>query len=82
MQYLYELLSQAEGKGVNIYTHGEMFTAHAYPKLKKFKCLAGHFGTAWHNHRKEFKDFTGPILFTTNCIQKPDKSYGDRLFTT
>lgn len=82
MQDLYELLSQAEGKGVNVYTHGEMLTAHAYPKLKKFKCLAGHFGTAWHNQRREFKDFTGPILFTTNCIQKPDKSYGDRLFTT
>lgn len=79
---LYELLKQTEGKGINIYTHGEMLTAHAYPKLKAFPHLAGHFGGAWHEQQKELPDFAGPVLFTTNCIQKPADSYKDRVFTT
>ena len=79
---LYDLLVQTEGKGINIYTHGEMLPALAYPKLKQFKHLAGHFGTAWQNQQKEFPNFPGPILFTTNCIQKPAPSYIDNVFTT
>lgn len=79
---LYELLKQTEGTGVNIYTHGEMLPAHGYPKLKAFSHLAGHFGTAWQNQQNEFPAFPGPILFTTNCIQKPRPDYAERVFTT
>ena len=79
---LKDLLKQTEGKGINIYTHGEMLPAHAYPELKKHAHLAGHFGTAWQNQRKELPDFPGPILFTTNCIQAPAKSYTNNVFTT
>jgi hydroxylamine reductase len=76
------LLQQTEGTGVNIYTHGEMLPAHGYPNLKKYKHLAGHFGTAWQNQQKEFDGIPAAILFTTNCIQKPRSSYIDRVFTT
>ena len=76
------LLKQTEGKGINIYTHGEMLPCHAYPELKKYSHLAGHFGTAWQNQKKELPKFPGPILFTTNCIQKPAQSYKDNVFTT
>jgi len=80
---LHELLKQTEGKGVNIYTHGEMLPAHAYPELKKFKHLAGNFGGAWQEQRGEFKKFSGAILVTTNCVQTPPaNTYLDRLFTT
>ncbi len=79
---LYNLLVQTEGKGINIYTHGEMLPCHAYPGLKKFSHLAGHFGTAWQNQQKEFPLFPGAILFTTNCIQRPADSYADNVFTT
>jgi hydroxylamine reductase len=79
---LYDLLVQTEGKGINIYTHGEMLPAHAYPGLKRFGHFAGHFGTAWQNQQKEFPLFPGAILFTTNCIQKPAPSYMDKVFTT
>jgi hydroxylamine reductase len=75
------LLKQTEGTGVNIYTHGEMLPAHGYPELKKYSHLAGHFGTAWQNQRKEFDGLPAAILFTTNCIQKPMDSYMDRVFT-
>ena len=75
------LLEQTEGKGIDIYTHGEMLPAHAYPELKKYTHLYGHFGTAWQNQHKEFPNFPGPVLFTTNCIQKPKDSYIDRIFT-
>lgn len=78
---LYELLKQTEGKGVNIYTHGEMLPAHGYPELKKFKHLVGNYGTAWQNQRTEFDRFPGAILVTTNCIMIPKDSYKDRLFT-
>ena len=77
-----DLLEQTKGKGINIYTHGEMLPAHAYPGLKKHPHFAGHFGTAWQNQQKEFPEFPGPILFTTNCIQKPSAVYIDRVFTT
>lgn len=77
-----ELLKQTEGKGINIYTHGEMLPAHAYPKLKKYPHLKGNFGTAWQNQQKEFDNIPGPILFTTNCLMPVKESYYDRVFTT
>ncbi|MBI5249157.1 MAG: hydroxylamine reductase [Desulfomonile tiedjei] len=76
------LLMQTEGKGINIYTHGEMLPTHAYPELKKYPHFFGHFGTAWQNQRKEFAEFPGAILMTTNCIQRPKESYMDNIFTT
>ena len=76
------LLKQTEGKGINIYTHGEMLPCHGYPELKKYSHFYGHFGTAWQNQAKEFPEFPGAILFTTNCIQKPADSYKDNVFTT
>lgn len=76
------LLEQTEGKGVNIYTHGEMLPAHAYPMLKKYPHLKGNFGTAWQNQQKEFQDLPAPILFTTNCLMPVKESYKDRVFTT
>jgi len=75
------LLKQTEGKGVNIYTHGEMLPALAYPELKKFSHLAGNYGGAWQDQAKEFEAFPGAILMTTNCIQKPRESYKARIFT-
>lgn len=78
---LYELLKQAQAAGVNVYTHGEMLPAHAYPVLKKFPNLVGHYGTAWQNQKKEFDEFTGAILGTTNCVLIPKESYQDRMFT-
>ena len=76
------LLRQTEGTGVKVYTHSEMLPAHAYPGLKKYSHLAGNFGGAWQDQRKEFDQFPGAILFTTNCIQKPKESYAGRMFTT
>ena len=76
------LLEQTDGKGINIYTHGEMLTAHSYPELKKYKHLKGNFGTAWQNQQQEFDNISAPILFTTNCIMPPKDSYKDRVFTT
>ena len=76
------LLKQTEGKGINIYTHGEMLPCHGYPELNKYSHFYGHFGTAWQNQAKEFPEFPGAILFTTNCIQKPADSYKANVFTT
>ncbi len=76
------LLEQTEGTGINVYTHGEMLPAHGYPGLKRFEHLAGNFGGAWQDQRKEFEQFPGAILMTTNCIQKPKASYQDLLFTS
>ena len=76
------LLEQTEGKGINIYTHGEMLPAHAYPLLKKFSHLKGNFGTAWQNQQKEFDHIPGAILYTTNCLMPVKPSYADRVFTT
>ncbi len=75
------LLQQTEGKGVNVYTHGEMLPAHGYPELKKYPHLVGHFGGAWMRQQREFQNFPGAILMTTNCLQLPLKPYADRLFT-
>ncbi len=79
---LEDLLKQTEGKGVNVYTHGEMLPCLAYPGLKKYKHLVGNYGGAWQDQQKEFEAFPGPILMTTNCIQKPRDSYKCRIFTT
>ena len=79
---LKQLLEQTEGRGVNIYTHGEMLPAHGYPELKKYPHLKGNFGTAWQNQRKEFKDVPAAFLFTTNCLMPPPDSYKDNVFTT
>lgn len=76
------LLEQTEGKGVNVYTHGEMLPAHAYPRLKQYAHLKGNFGTAWQNQQKEFAGLPAPILFTTNCLMPPKECYADRVFTT
>lgn len=76
------LLKQTEGKGINIYTHGEMLPCHGYPELKKYPHFHGHYGTAWQNQQKEFAEFPGAILMTTNCIQRPSNSYQDNIFTT
>jgi hydroxylamine reductase len=79
---LKQLLEQTEGKGINIYTHGEMLPCHAYPELKKYKHLAGNYGGAWQDQQKEFDKIPGAVLMTTNCIQKPKDSYKDRIFTS
>jgi hydroxylamine reductase len=76
-----EILKQSEGKGIYVYTHGEMLPCHGYPGLKKYPHFYGHFGTAWQNQIREFPQFPGPIIMTTNCIQKPAESYADRIFT-
>ncbi len=76
------LLEQTKDKGVNVYTHGEMLPAHAYPEFKKYKNLKGNFGTAWQNQQKEFADVPAPILWTTNCIMIPSASYKDKVYTT
>jgi hydroxylamine reductase len=79
---LADLLEQAAGAGVNVYTHGEMLPAHSYPKLRAHKHLAGHYGTAWQNQHIEFTQFSGPVLATTNCVLIPWETYRERLFTT
>ncbi|MBE9566502.1 MAG: hydroxylamine reductase [Proteobacteria bacterium] len=79
---LEDLLKQTAGKGINVYTHGEMLPAHGYPGLKKYQHLVGNYGGAWQAQRKEFEAFPGAILMTTNCIQQPRASYRDRIFTT
>ena len=78
---LEELLKQTEGKGINIYTHGEMLPTHAYPSLKKYAHFYGHFGTAWQNQIKEFADFPGAILLTTNCLMRVQQAYQENIFT-
>jgi len=79
---LEELLKQTDGKGINVYTHGEMLPAHGYPGLKKYKHLAGNYGGAWQDQKTEFDAFPGAILMTTNCIQKPKDTYKARIFTS
>lgn len=76
------LLKQTEGKGIHVYTHGEMLPAHAYPELNKYPHLKGHYGTAWQNQKKEFDNLPAPILWTTNCLMPPKDSYLDRVFTS
>jgi hydroxylamine reductase len=79
---LEEILKQTDGKGIYVYTHGEMLPTHGYPRLKQYSHFYGHFGTAWQNQRKEFETFPGAILMTTNCIRQPVDSYKNNIFTT
>ncbi len=82
---LKDLLEQTAGTGINVYTHGEMLPAHMYPGLKQYPHLVGHYGGAWQRQLKEFEDFGGVILATTNCVQIPNptfNTYLDRFFTT
>ncbi|HAH31849.1 MAG TPA: hydroxylamine reductase [Elusimicrobia bacterium] len=76
------ILKATEGKGINVYTHGEMLPAHGYPGLKKYAHLAGNYGGAWQNQQKEFAAFPGAIVMTTNCIQRPSENYKGRIFTS
>jgi hydroxylamine reductase len=78
---LEELLKQTEGKGIYVYTHGEMLPTHGYPELKQYPHFYGHYGTAWQNQTREFESFPGAILMTTNCLQKPKESYRHNIFT-
>jgi hydroxylamine reductase len=79
---LESLLEQTQGTGVNVYTHGEMLPANAYPKLNKYKNLIGNYGGAWQKQKKDFEEFGGPVLVTTNCVLIPPETYKDRLYTT
>ena len=79
---LEEVLKQSQGKGIYVYTHGEMLPTHGYPKLKAYPHFYGHYGTAWFNQQKEFANFPGAIIITTNCIQRPMDSYSNNTFTT
>ncbi len=79
---LEKILRQTDGKGINVYTHGEMLPAHGYPEMKKYKHLVGNYGGAWQMQALEFDAFPGPILMTTNCIQAPLETYQQRIFTS
>jgi hydroxylamine reductase len=78
---LKQILEQTAGKGITVYTHGEMLPAHGYPELKKHAHLYGNFGTAWQNQQKEFAEFPGPVVMTTNCIREPKESYFASIYT-
>lgn len=82
LQDLETILKQSAGKGIYVYTHGEMLPTHGYPKLKQFPHFYGHYGTAWQNQQREFSEFPGAIVMTTNCVQLPRNSYRERLFTS
>lgn len=79
---LEEILKQSQGKGIYVYTHGEMLPAHSYPKLKQYAHFFGHYGTAWQNQQREFATFPGAIVMTTNCIQRPAENYKGSIFTS
>lgn len=79
---LEELLEQSEGKGVDIYTHGEMLPANSYPAFKKYEHFAGNYGNSWADQTKEFRLFNGPILMTTNCLIPPKDDYMEKVYTT
>jgi len=78
---LEEVLKQSQGKGIYVYTHGEMLPTHGYPKLKRYPHFYGHYGTAWQNQHREFAEFPGAILMTTNCLMPPVDSYKGNIFT-
>lgn len=82
MADLEALLQQTEGKGINVYTHGEMLPGHSYPGLKKYAHLAGNWGGAWYKQKVEFPRFPGAVLATTNCVLDPTPEYSANLFTT
>ncbi|MCG9649280.1 hydroxylamine reductase [Vibrio brasiliensis] len=79
---LEKILQQTEGKSINVYTNGEMLPAHGYPELNKYPHLVGNYGSAWQNQQKEFANFPGAIVMTSNCLLNPNVGqYADRLFT-
>ncbi|MBU2720190.1 hydroxylamine reductase, partial [Acidithiobacillus ferridurans] len=78
---LKQILEQTKDQGINVYTHGEMLPANAYPLLKAYPHLAGNLGGAWQDQQREFADFPGPIVMTSNCIIEPGRSYKNRIFT-
>jgi len=78
---LHAILEATKDKGVNVYTHGEMLPAHSYPKLKAYPHLAGNYGGAWQDQQKEFAEFPGPIVMTSNCLIEPQPRYRGRIFT-
>lgn len=82
MKDMEELLEQTEGEGVDVYTHGEMLPAHAYPAFKDYDHFVGNYGNAWWEQHREFEAFNGPVLMTTNCLVPPEDSYADRVYTT
>lgn len=79
---LEELLEQTQGTGVDVYTHGEMLPANAYPEFKKYENFVGNYGNSWWLQKEEFERFNGPILLTTNCLVPPKDSYKDKIYTT
>ena len=79
---LEKVLQMTEGKGINVYTHGEMLPAHGYPGLRKYKHLVGNYGGAWQLQKMEFSNFPGAILLTSNCLVEPRPAYRGRIFTT
>ena len=79
---LWQLLQQVEGTDINVYTHGEMLPAHMYTNFQQHPNLAGHYGGAWQDQKREFAAFAGPVVGTTNCVLIPPESYRGRLFTT
>ncbi len=79
---LEELLEQTSDKGIDIYTHSEMLPAHYYPRLKRFTHLYGNYGSSWWEQERDFEQFNGPVLLTTNCLVPPKSSYKERVFTT
>lgn len=79
---LWQLLAQVEGTAIKVYTHGEMLPAHMYERFRQHPNLAGHYGGAWQDQKKEFAAFPGPVVGTTNCVLIPPESYRGRLFTT
>ena len=81
MHDLAQLLEQTKDSGVDVYTHGELLSAHAYPKLRAYPHLAGHSGGSWIDQKETFAAFPGPILVTGENVVLPKASYQERLFT-
>ncbi|MFI3188608.1 hydroxylamine reductase [Crenothrix sp. D3] len=81
LQDLYLLLEQTKDMGINVYTHGELLPAHAYPKLREYPHLVGNYGGAWQNQNADFAAFPGAIVMTSNCLVEPAASYRQRIFT-
>jgi hydroxylamine reductase len=82
MRDLHAILEATKGKGINVYTHGELLPAHSYPKLKAYPHLAGNYGGAWQDQQGEFAEFPGPIVMTSNCLIEPQPRYRARIFTS
>ncbi len=75
------ILEATKDQGINVYTHGEVLPAHAYPNLHAYPHLVGNYGSAWQNQQIEFAAFPGPIVMTSNCLIEPQPSYRNRIFT-